>query len=116
MWAAWCERGGYSSAICFFRCQRVALGCGPAAMGEPLGEEQMPLWLLAILLRVNDRQSPNPPAEGIEVNECAHNYRGGRAANQASPCLPRPDVEERAAASPCGLKLRLLRQGGKCGH
>lgn len=73
MWVAWCQSGGYSSAICVVRCLWDALGCGPEAMGEPLGEEQMPLWLLTILLCVNTKQKPNPSAEGIEVNKRGRN-------------------------------------------
>lgn len=54
-------------------------------MGEPLGEEQMLLSLLTILLCENTGQSPNPSAE---VNGGARKRIRERvcATNQASPC------------------------------
>ncbi len=65
MWVARCQKGAAPvGTICSVRCMRGALGCGPAAMGEPLGEEQMPLWLLTILPCVSAKRQPNPSAEG----------------------------------------------------
>lgn len=56
----------------------------------------MPLWLLLILC-VNTRQRPDPPAEETE-GKCGWNGRGEHSANQASPLLRWPDVLEKKGA------------------